>query len=158
MDDHSPQTNTNWIDAPISRDRSAAIERTSMSRLAQDLDNALTKLGDTIAEADPGALRRASELLAQHPANTDLQTIATQIGDARMLALLAKIWAKANEDSRKLILRLFPPKGPETFPRRPSLDELARRQLLTRMLNDRRVTALYEACQSVNSQPQGKRA
>ena len=158
MDDHSPRTNTNWIDAPISRDQSAATESTPMSRLAQDLDDALTKLGDTIAEADPGALRRASELLAYHPANTDLQTIATQIGDARMLVLLAKIWAKANDDSSKLILRLFPPKGPGTGPRQPFLDELARRQLLTRMFNDCRVTALYQACQSVNSQPQGARA
>jgi len=158
MDGHSPRTSTNWIDAPLSRDQRAATEPTPMSRLAQDLDGALAKLGDAIAEADPGALRRASELLAKHPVNTDLQTIATQIGDARMLVLLATIWAKANEDSSKLILHLFPPKGPGTGPRQPFLDELARRQLLTRMFNDCRVTALYQACQSVNSQPQGERA
>jgi hypothetical protein len=158
MDDHSPRTNPNWIDAPISREQSAAPESTPMARLGQDLDDVLTKLGDTIAEVDPGALRRATEFLAKHSANTDLQTIATQIGDARMLVLLAKIWVKANEDSSKLILHLFPPKGPGTGPQQSFLDELARRQLLTRMFNDRRVTALYQACQSVNSQLQGERA
>jgi hypothetical protein len=157
MDGHSLRTNTSWIDAPISRDQRAVKEPAPISRRAQDLDGALAKLGDAIAEADPGALRRASELLAKRPVNTDLQTIATQIGDARMLALLATICAKANEDSSKLILHLFPPTRPGTGPRQPFLDELARRQLFTRMFNDRRVTALYEACQSVNSQSQGER-
>lgn len=158
MDGHSPRTNTSWIDAPISRDQRAAIEPAAISRRAQGLDGALAKLGDAIAEADPGALRRASELLAKHPVNPDFETIATQIGDARMLVLLATIWAKANEDSSKLILCLLPPKRPGTGPRQSFLDELARRQLLTRMFNDRRVTALYRACQSVNSQLQGERA
>jgi hypothetical protein len=158
MDGHSPRTNTSWIDAPISRGQCVVKEPAPISSRAQDLDGALARLGDALAKADPGALRRASELLAKHPVNTDFETIAMQIGDARMLVLLATIWAKANEDSSKLILCLFPPKGPGTGPRQPFLDELARRQLLTRMFNDRRVTALYQACQSVNSQQQGDRA
>jgi hypothetical protein len=158
MDGHSPRTNTSWIDAPLNRDQRAVKEPAPVSRRAQDLDEALAKLGDAIAEADPGAMRRASELLAKRPVNTDLQAIATQIGDARMLVLLATICAKANEDSSKLILHLFPPNGPGTGPRQPFLDEFARRQLLTRMFNDRRITALYQACQSVNAQSQGERA
>ena len=130
MDGHSPRTNTSWIDAPLSRDQRAVTEPAPISRRAQDLDDALARLGDAIAEADPGALRRASELLAKHPVNTDLQTIAARIGDARMLVLLVTIWAKANEDSSKLILHLFLQKDPEPALDNSFLDELARRQLL----------------------------
>ena len=158
MDDHGPRTNTNWIDSPTSRGRSATIERKPMSRSARELESALGRLGEAIVEADRGAPRRASEFIAQHPARVVLAIMAMQIGDARMLALLEKIWTEASEDRGDLILRLFPPKEPGTGPRPTSLEQLARRQLIGRVLADGRITALYQACQTVNSQLEGERA
>jgi len=150
MDDQSTPQHINWLDAP-------AVEPAPLSRLPDNANNALARLAGTIAEANPAALERTNATLAQRPAGGDLQTIAAQIGDAAMLAFLAR-FAGGEQGRNEKLLRLFPPRGSTNTPHQPSLDDLARRQLLIRMLADVRVMALYYACESLNAQPKGEPA
>jgi hypothetical protein len=158
MNDHTPPTDASWIDAPNQPRQSPASHAPSISDLTQRLDRALMTLGEAIEATRNSSRHRVTEFLTTDPGKAAFQKIAGRLNDLRMIALLQRMFATPNEDPRALLSGLFVTPAPATPGRESSLDGLASRELLRRMLDDRRIHALCRACTHVAAERNGEPA
>ncbi|VTZ27708.1 hypothetical protein MPC1_6360001 [Methylocella tundrae] len=158
MNDHTPPTDANWIDEPNQPRQSPASHAPSISDLTQKLDRALMTLGEAIDAARNSSRHRVADFLTTDPGKASFRKIAGQLNDLRMIALLHRMFATPNEDPRALLSGLFMTPASTTPGRESSLDRLASRELLRRMLDDRRIQALCRACTCVAAEHKGESA
>ncbi len=157
MPDPNTPAAQSWIDAPIPPPAVPhAAARHAREHAA--LDTALATLAAAVGDAQADALKRVKTYLTKEPGRSSFQAIAGKIGDLKLITLLDRMYAVANEDRRTMILDLFTPDALAPRPDFPSLEALQRRDLVRRMLDDARIQALFRACQPRDASHEGEPA
>ncbi|VFU17637.1 hypothetical protein [Methylocella tundrae] len=153
---NSPELQS-WIDAPV---QPLAVPQAAARQAREHaaLDTALAALAVAVGDAQTDALKRVKTYLTKEPGRSSFQAIAGKIGDLKLIALLDRMYAVANEDRRTMVLDLFTPDALAPRPDFPSLEALQRRDLVRRMLNDARIQALLRACQPRDASREGEPA
>ena len=157
MPDLNSPDHQSWIDAPV-QPPSVPHAAARHAREHAALDTALATLAAAVSDAQTDALKRVKAYLTKEPGRSSFQAIAGKIGDLKLITLLDRMYAVANEDRRTMILDLFTPDALAPRSDFPSLEALQRRDLVRRMLDDARIQALFRACQPHDASHEGEPA
>ena len=127
------------------------------AELEPSVETALVALGIALDDAEARGPRRLSKRLQTDPARSTFQSVLAQLGSARLLRLLDWLSEPGKSSRHSLLTALFTPDaGDPSQAVRSSIQFLARRSLIARMMASERMDTLV-TCTSLSRQRKAAR-
>jgi hypothetical protein len=156
MQDQSAHPKNTWLEQREPHVSSAL--PTALRRLDDrpNIETTLIALGIALDEARASVPEKLFTLLSKDPGKSAFQTVLAQLGDARLVRLLAWLSAPGHATRHALLAGLLTPGAGDAGQAIASiLQSLNQRTLILRMIGDERIETLHAVCQPLRAQEAG---